>query len=999
MKISTLHHSCAIGAFILAAGMSPASVFAQDSEGEVAPADKTIVVTGSFIRGTPEDAALPVDVFSAETLAASGVSSPLEFIKDLPSVGAVLGDSNQFAASAQGFQGNGSINLRGLDATRTLVLFNGRRTILAPGDGFADTNLLPFFALDRIEILKDGAAATYGSDAIAGVANFITKKNFDGIEVQGDFESIKGSKGNWTSSILVGKNLGRANILAGFGWQHRGELGTATRDFTRVPYAINPAGFSTLGNPGTYIPRLGAITQGPAGTAIAAPVSDANLLGVCAATNGVLGVAAGFPTCRFTFVPFDNLIEREDRYQGYVQLDVELSDSLKFRGEAQYSKTDLESLAYSPSFPPTQGPRGSGSTQAFFVPSTNPGYRAFVTQSGLTGGNADPFTAGTLGNRLGTYSSILFFRPLGNGGNPRDTDKGAGRGSAKNEAWRISGGFEKEFSDTFRAQLYGTYWLSEREAFAPDVIGTRLQNALEGFGGPGCNRATGTAGTGPCQYFNPFINSSPSNPALGLTNPAFVPGNQNSAALISWLQVPNGTFQREDQTVVDLIFSGESGFDLGGGPVSYAFGTQYRANGYSTRPLGNESNLDINPCFREGDLSCVGTSTDGVGSFIFLGGSRRDSLSESVYAFFGEVNVPITDTLELNGAVRYEDYGNPVGSTFNPKGSIRFEPTDWLVLRGSVGTTFRAPLATQVSPNAVTSLAGIQASGNNFKSVDIFGNPNNLGPETAFTYNIGAVLKKAGFTFSVDYWSFDFKDRITTTPAQAIASSVVASANALANCSSVFAPLITFQGGCVQGVTRGNDISRVRTDWVNGPGVKTSGLDFSADFTTDIGPGTASIGANASRVLKYRFDDFVLNNVVVQAGYNAVGFTNFFRDPNTVSKWRGNGYVNYNISGLNLRYGVKYIDGVRDDRCLTVNPCVTTEFGGSNFGATAKDYVQHDFNATYDLEIGKLDAQLQFSVENFTNQDPAPARLEVGYNPFIGNPFGRIFRFGAKLRY
>ena len=113
---------------------------------------------------------------------------------------------------------------------------------------------------------------------------------------------------------------------------------------------------------------------------------------------------------------------------------------------------------------------------------------------------------------------------------------------------------------------------------------------------------------------------------------------------------------------------------------------------------------------------------------------------------FAEVNVPIGDTFEITGAVRYEDYGGSVGSTINPKGAVRWEPTDWLVLRGSIGTTFSGPLAIQVSPNAVTSLAGIQAANNNFKSVDIFGNPTDLGPETAFTWNVGAVVDFLQYT-------------------------------------------------------------------------------------------------------------------------------------------------------------------------------------------------------------------------------------------------------------
>ena len=1002
MKTFNLRAHSSLAVMILALAAAPGTAAAQDAqESAVEESDDTIVVTGSFIRGTAEDAAQPVDVFTSEELEVRGVSSPLEFIKDLPAVGSVLGDSNQFSVGSQGFQGNGSINLRGLGPTRTLVLFNGRRTISAPGDGFTDTNLVPFFAVDRVEILKDGAAATYGSDAIAGVANFVTKRKFSGVEIQGDYESIKGSKGNWTTSFVAGANFGKLNLLVGLGWQHRSELGTADRDFTKIPYAVNPSGWSSVGNPGTYSPRSGLIAQGATSTALVSGsggVLDGSGVGSCQATNGVLDTVSGFPVCRFTFIPFDNLIEEEDRYQAYVQADVELSDTLKFHAEALYAKTDLESLAYSPAFPATQGPAGSGSAFRFTVPSTNPGYRAFITQSGLTGTAADPFTAGTTANLQGTHARIFLTRPLANGGNPRDAEKGAGRGSARNEAWRFSAGLEKDFSDRFRAQLYGTYMQSERAAFAPDFIGTRLQNALEGFGGPGCNRATGTAGVGSCQYFNPFFNSAARNPALGLTNPGFVAGNQNSPDLIAYLQVANGTFQREQQTVVDLIFSGESGIDLGGGPIGFAFGAQYRGTNFSSRSLLPETDLRFNPCFREGDLSCVGTPTEGVGIFNFLGGTRPATENQKIFAVFAEVKVPITDTLEVNGAIRYEDYGGSVGSTINPRGAVRWEPTDFLVLRGSAGTTFRGPLATQVSPNSVTSLAGIQAAGNNFKSVDIFGNPNTLGPETAFTYNIGAVVDFSKFTFSVDFWSFDFKKRITTTPAQAIALNVVASGAAFANCSNPFAPLITFQGGCRQGITVGNDIARIRTDWVNGPGAKTNGLDFSADFTTDLGPGKASIGASASHILKFTFDNFVLNNVIVQAGYNARGFTNFFRDPGTVSKWRGTGYINYNVSGLNLRYGVRYIDGVKDDRCINLNPCLTIPgFGTTNFGAVVKSYTQHDFHATYKLPIDAFKAQLQFSVENFTNRDPSAARLEVSYDPFIGNPFGRIFRFGAKV--
>ncbi|MBC7506892.1 MAG: TonB-dependent receptor plug domain-containing protein, partial [Sandarakinorhabdus sp.] len=424
---------------------APAS--AQQVAAAAAPDDAgTIVVTGSFIRGTREDAAVPVDVFKATDLTAAGISSPLEFIKQLPSVGAVLGDSNQFAVGSQGFQGNGSINLRGLGPTRTLVLFNGRRTISAPGDGFTDTNLVPFFALSQIEILKDGAAATYGSDAIAGVANFITQRDFTGMRVQGDYELIDGSRGNWTMSALAGAKFGKLNLMGGVGWQHRSELGTTDRDFTRTTYQQNPSGWSALSTPGNF-----AATYLENGLPVTTRRRDAG----CESLGGVLDGPIDSGLCRFSFIPFDNLIEEEDRYQGYIQADIDLSDTLKFHLEGLYAQTDLDSLGYSPSFPPTQGPRGSGSISAFTVSPNNPGVPAFLAQTGLA-----PSTAA---RPLAAVTAVVW-RPLGWLGNPLDAEKGAGRGAANNKAWRVSGGFEKEFSDTFRAQLYGTYWRSEREA-------------------------------------------------------------------------------------------------------------------------------------------------------------------------------------------------------------------------------------------------------------------------------------------------------------------------------------------------------------------------------------------------------------------------------------------------------------------------------------------------------------------------------------------------------
>lgn len=966
MTKSILRDRCAISALALALGLTPTVGHAQDET----IAEDIIVVTGSYIRGTPEDAAVPVDVYSSAELSQNGVSSPLEFIKDLPEVGGVLGDSNQFSAAAQNNQGFGSINLRNLGPTRTLVLFNGRRTLTAPGavgGGFGDTNAIPLFALDRIEILKDGAAATYGSDAIAGVANFITKSGFEGVELQGDYDFIKGSDNNFTASILVGQNFGDLNIMAGFGWQHRSELASTDRSYGFQPYAVNPSAWSALATPGSFF----------------AP-DFTNDVG-CAESGGTPdGI------CRFSFIPFDNLVEEEDRYQGYLQADIDLSDSFRFHGEFTYTQTDLDNVGTSPGFPPLQGPGGAQLGGGFTVSPDNPGAAVFAQQTGIAT-PTDPI-------------GIFLWRPFGNLGNPLDPGRGAGKQTANNKAYRLSGTFEKDFSESLRGQLSMTWANYERRRSSPGVVGSRLQDALNGLGGADCDPATGTPGAGDCRWFNPFVNAGPGNPALGLTNPFYVPGNENSIELVEFLQITNGVEETEDTFVVDLIFSGELGLDLGGGPIGWAAGAQYRSLDFLSRPLRVESNLDINPCVVLSDQSCIGGALDGAGSFIFLGGSRPESLSQTVKAVFAEVAVPITDTLEITAAARFEDYGGSIGSTFNPKGAVRWEPTDWLVFRGSVGTTFRGPLAAQVSNNAVTTLAGISAANGNFKAVDIAGNPTNLGPEKAFSYNVGMVVDFGGFNFSVDYWSFDFDDEITTTDAQAIANSVVTDANGVivpggeVNCSAPFASLITFDGGaCVQGTTNGTNISRILTQWVNGPKTKTSGLDLAVSYTTDIGPGVYSIGVNATHILKYDIGDFNLNGSLLRVGESVVGLANLDRNPGTISPWRANAYINYNIAGLNLRYSATYIAGVRDERCDGLVFCATTSFGGTNFGRNIESYTQHDVHVAYDLPISAFEAQLQFSIENFTNEEASEARVPLGYNPFIGNTLGRVFRLGAKV--
>ena len=172
--------------------------------------DEQVTVIGSLIKGTPIDSGSPISTFSAEEIAAQGNLNIVELIKMVPGSSGMDGEANQFGSN--GAEGIANVNLRGLGTNRTLVLINGKRQVTVPSRTGAGRSVnlhdLPMSALSRIEILKEGAAATYGSDAIAGVVNFITDKDFEGLKVNFGAKDIPNAQGEANEfSITYGTEL------------------------------------------------------------------------------------------------------------------------------------------------------------------------------------------------------------------------------------------------------------------------------------------------------------------------------------------------------------------------------------------------------------------------------------------------------------------------------------------------------------------------------------------------------------------------------------------------------------------------------------------------------------------------------------------------------------------------------------------------------------------------------------------------------------------------
>ncbi|MBX3706066.1 MAG: TonB-dependent receptor [Pseudomonadales bacterium] len=990
MSPSSMRRASLAAAVSLAIGVYAApSVHAQGAIEEV-------VVTGSYIRGTPEDAALPVDVIDRAELESRGSPNMLDIIRAMPYMTAVLGETNQFGAN-QGTIGTGSVNLRGLGGMRTLVLMNGRRTTYTPAEGPAgvDTNLLPIAAIGRIEVLKDGAAATYGSDAIAGVVNFITRRDLDGVEVNLDYRGIDGSDGDMTGSINWGWVGDRSNVLVSYAQQRRSELKSTERDWTLPPFLENPTGWSAFSMPGHYIPFSGA------GTPVAGWQRDAN----CAELGGVPDQSplsgALTPRCNFTYIPFDNLVEETEQQQIYAELNTEISDGVELHLEGLWAETILPDYRTSPGYPPLSGPNGPGVFQ-FRVNSNpdcptpfcnNPGAATSLAQVGLSQPAQDAARSILLG----------FWRPHGWGGVPELTGGNGGQVNRNTfDIWRVSAGLKGTFntgwSEGIGWDVAATYSRSEHTRSGVDNVITRLQSALNGLGGPNCNGiAYGLPGS-TCLFYNPFSNAIQRNPALGLTNPGFVAANANSAEVKEWMIERWDVVQEQSLFVLDAVLDGQiPGFELPGGNIGWAFGAQYRRTDYTTSVTNPLVDAQVHPCVTPEGVPGVGNCTIPTGPFIFLGQFIPSTLDETVNAVFAELAIPILENLDAQLAVRYEDYGGLTGDTLDPKLSLRWQATDWLAFRGSAGTTFRGPTPLNKSLRA-TGLQGVSAAGGAFKAIDNRGDPG-LQPETADTMSLGAILQFERFEAIVDYWNYKFEDQITTVPYDSIGNAVgngPGNGGQLANCNHPLRDLVVFSNNntCEQGVTLGGDIQRISTFVINGSEVEISGFDIGLKYDFgDVFNGQLTAGFDTTLITKYDVEGLNWRGVQVFNDYDAKGFANQKRFPGMISEMRAIANLNYSYGPVNARYEVRYVEGVTDDR----GPTVTRNAAGVEvpvtFGLKVDDYYLHNLHFNWNAP---WDTIVTLSIANLFDEDPPEVRHELSYDPYIGDPLGRTWKLGVK---
>ena len=932
-----------VGSLLIAGG-----AIAQDEA-----AMEEIVVTGSFIAGTPEDAELPVDVLTRGDLEDIGNPSVIELVRNLGVTSGNLGETNQFQAGGQANEGVATINLRGLGGARTLVLINGRRHVPTETQG-VDINAIPSIAVGRLEILKDGAAALYGSDAIGGVVNFITRENFEGFEIGGDYQAIDDSDGDWNIGAIYGFGNDRMNLTASVEYSQRDELPIRERDWAFRPFSENPqGGYSGISNPGNIlVPGVGVV-----------PDPQCELLGA---------FRDSLNSCGFPFISFDNLIEETESLKVFTQGRFDLNDTTQLHFEALYSEVDIPSWKTSPSYPP----------QSLFGPdrlvlADHPGLVDFRAQN-----PAFPQTG----------SVIPITRARGAAG--KGVDGEPEDGLRNTETWRVAGGIDGSFGDSGIGYTANLSWSKrDRKLTGNDMFIQRMAFALRGLGGPNCDRdtafANSTFGQNGCEYYNPFSNAIQVSALNGATNPQFNPAVANSEELFNWLIADTGSDTTNELFTVDAVFNGESGWQLGGGNVGWAAGVQGRKESYDFEVV-DVADRALNPCPWNDPLAITIGFTDTLdctvrsGQLAFLAAADAESTERWVVGAFGELALPLTDRINVQLALRYENYEGPVGSSLDPKIAASWNITDSWSIRGSASTTFRGPPQSFLS-GTNTALQFIAAQ-NAFKAVDINGNPN-LDPEEAFATNIGTIFQTDSFYGSIDYWRFDFKDPFQTESAQQITGAYFAQECQDGGAGASTPSCQALRSHVFPLGTDGAGLQRVDTNLINGGDITTSGIDVFAQYDFNgFADGVLSIGIEGSYQIEYDSDDFLdINGALLAEGGDFVGFLNdgdpFFPLP----ELKGNVFVKYERGIHRGQAIVRYVDSYED-----VRPSLPT---------LAKIDSQVTLDLHYNARLFDSKALLSVSVINATDEDPPQASTDLNYDAFTHNPFGRMVKLGLRYTF
>ncbi|MFQ3220954.1 MAG: iron complex outermembrane receptor protein [Paraglaciecola sp.] len=841
------------------------AVLAQEAAAKDTSYEK-ISVTGSRIKRTDLEGASPVISITAADIKLEGDFTVADALRS-SSMNSFGSFSERSGSSAQS---QATVNLRGAGSQRTLVLLDGRRFPGSPtlGGASANLNAIPFAAVERIDIMTEGASSVYGSDAMAGVVNIIMKKDFEGLTFNigtGYRDQDEGMTSN-EFSIVGGLSNDKGNITFAFDHQMRKGISDGARPYTQATMTD----FDGDGTIQAYNETAGWSIYG---ATVADPNYDQALASpLCGGLTDEYGsdtfmeVAAdedwspGSTYCMFAYANVSYNTASFDRNTLYLNANYDITDDVEWFGQAMFVQNSSFGR-YAPPAAPWNNIAADSPSNPWGV-ETN-GYFRWVG-IGNRDGNTDDYNQDYLMGLRG------------------DIDWG-------NASWEVN--YHNNVADN---KQVGEYYLS--------------------YGGLAYNEANGID--------------------LGSDE-----GIANMKATTT--QNSKSTF---DQISAGLSF--EMG-ELGGGVVGHYIGAEYQELTYA----------DI---------------YDGQSEAGLIGGSAGNSAQgiRDITAFFYESVLPVSEDIEVNLAVRYDDYSD-FGDNVAPAAKVRWQLADDVVFRASYSESFRAPALDELNAATTFSAEGAidYVSGSTSeKQFDTYYKSNkNLGPETSDYINMGVAWDVSDdLGIKLDYFSLAIDNVIQTQSVQDLLADEAAG-------------LITAQapGSDVAGDTfyliraSGGSLLEAGTGYNNGIGFDIKGFDLSFNGH-----------------LETEFGDFRLNmvNSVVLDYKEEVG--------DDIEDTSGRlGQPDYK--------SVTTLVWAMEDHSVSWNTTYTASTSDNDNSTTSlnedlDDWMIH--NATYTYNAGEFGA-VTFTVNNLTDEDPVLSFSGTWDNQSLYNNFGRDYRVSYTVSF
>lgn len=917
-----------------------------------------VEITGSSIKRVAAEGALPVQVITRQDMERQGIVTAEQLINSLSVNGTGLdnlaSNADVVAGAARGNNGLSAANLRGQGAASTLVLLNGRR-IAAHGlnGGIVDLQSIPMGAVERVEVLKDGASAIYGTDAIGGVINFILRKNYSGLEAQAFTDITEAGGGNIQRFKLTGgfgdleKN--NFNVLVSLSHSENKALRGDQRDFVNTFQPDRGLSVDTRGTPYATLFAIGSIYNGLSrdnvnatgrGTGPTLPgggsqtYNGINVLDLpggagCESVDGMGAydeVLWATPSARFGCA--------WDTGRAAVLQQPVKNTGLVARGTLRLGEHQLvgeftgANVRSAKSFSANQISSSTAATSPFFnlaYPSTGASYNEVFNQL------------------VATFPQLE-----------------ANRGLPLAMRWRCMPCGPREIST--------------------DSDTSRLLLAADGpLGGgwdyrAGVSRAesdtTSTLGSG-YFYGTEFANLI----NTGVLNPFSLTQTPQALAALESVGARGVTLYGGKYTVdqVDAVVSGPVA-RLPGGEVMAAVGVDMRTEKY--RFNGNATDLATQRRIFNAPFDSINT---------------LDTVKRDVKAVFAEVQVPITKRLELTLAGRYDDYTG-FGSTTNPKVSLRFAPVDQLVMRGSYNTGFRVPNFNQLFFGITESTyagkdlvdpakcaAGIVSATPGCESITPIvytGGKPDLGPEESKQWTAGIVWEpNANFNVSIDYWDIR---RDGTVQALAL--------------SDLVKNYTLFPGNFLRDAA-GNLVA-IDSRWVNAGQTITKGVDINARVQGRLNDGRWSVVLDGSYLVEKK------SRLIQSAPFSTSEVGVFTRAGDLGLRWKHSLTGTYTRGAWTGTLQHLYRSGY-DDYVLpgVANGSVVPP----NWNPKVKAYQLWNTSVSY---AGIKNLTLTLGVKNLLDKDPpfsAAYDSNTGagssWEPRVADPRGRSYTFQIDYKF